>query len=695
MNICTLFQPLAARNRKIVARPLAIALLMGCAAPALAAEGPAVNRPFANAQDAGPVDAAMPMTATVWLKGRNEAQLDNIVADRYDPRSPAYHRWLSPDEVAGFGPAAEDVATMLASLQAQGLKVERVFDDGSAIRVSGTAGKVQAAFGTPIRLKQANGQVFFANTAKPQFQGAHAELIRTVSGLSSAGTRPFAAQQIDFATGLPRPGVPAATGTNPLASFTADCFGPDHTVKISGVTFSLIPGQSGAVSATYTGPSYLDPKTITRPACGYTAKQVVAHYGLDAVHARGWTGKGETIVIVDAFGSPTVQADANTFSQAMGLPALTDRNFQVVYPNGQPATQDSGWALETALDVEWAHALAPDARIVLTVAPSNDDAELAYAVQYAAQHRLGSVISNSWGQPEAGADPNTAAMYDEVFKRAAAEGISVNVATGDSGDNGVGTPVGAASLPADSPYATGIGGTSIDLPSDHGPVEAVWGITLSQLGQSIHPFPSPNIVGFLQGGGGGESVDFPKPRYQRQLQGAGRQLPDVSALGDPQTGAITVVTNTATGQQEYLVVGGTSLATPMFSAIWSLANQAAGESLGQAAPALGALPASALRDILPIDAQKINTTGTTVFRGTTTTSFDAAQLLGLDKTQPDGFLSALVFVGMVPREGYNDVGFGTDSSLRAGQGWDNATGYGVPNGVPFIEAARRLARRIF
>jgi subtilase family serine protease len=691
MSAFTWFRPFAARNGNAVARPLAALLLMGTALPAFAAG--TTGRTLAAAVDVGPIAAETPMTATVWLKGHNDAQLDNLVADRYDPRSPAYHRWLSPDEVAGFGPTAQDVATLRASLEAQGLKVEKVLGDGSAIRVSGTADKVQAAFGTPIHLRQANGQLFFANTAQPQYRGAHAELVGSVTGLASAGTQPFAARQLDLATGLPRAGVPATAGTNPLAAFTTNCFGPDYTVNVSGVTFSLEPGQSGAVQATYTGPNYLAKGTITRPSCGYTAKQLNAHYGLDAAHARGWTGKGQTIVIVDAYGSPTIAADANTFSQAMGLPALNDGNFQVVYPDGQPTAPDSGWALETSLDVEWAHAIAPDANIVLVVAPNNDDAELAFAVAYSAAHRLGNVISNSWGQPEAGADPTLPSLYNDVFRRAAAEGISVDVATGDSGDNGVGTPVGAASLPADSPYATGIGGTSIDLPSDHGPVEAAWGITLSQLGQSIHPFPSPDVIGFLQGGGGGESTTFAKPRYQRQLPGTGRQLPDVSALADPQTGAITVMTDPTSGQTEFLVVGGTSLATPMFSAIWSLANQAAGEALGQAAPAIGALPASAIRDVLPIDAQRINTTGTTVFRGTTTTHFDAAQLLGLDKSQPDGFLSALIFVGLVPREGYNDVGFGTDSSLRAGRGWDNATGYGVPNGVPFIEAASRLARK--
>ena len=695
MKVCTSFLSFAAGNGRSFTRPLAVALLMGCAAPALAAQGTAVNRLLADAKDTGPVDAATVMKATVWLKGRNEALLDGYLTDRYEPGSSSYHQWLSPEEVAGFGPTTQDVATIQASLGAQGLTVQHVSDDGTAITVSGTAGKIQAAFGTSIHRLQTSERVFYTTTVPPQYSGAHPELVAAVSGLTNIGMQPFATRQLDLATGLPAPAVPAAAaGGNPLSAFTTACFGPDFTAKLSGVSFT-VGGPSGAVSATFKGPSYLDTTSITRPACGYTAQQVVAHYGLERVYARGWTGKGQTIVIVDAYGSPTIQADAATFSTAMGLPGLNEQSLQIVYPDGQPATGNSDWALETTLDVEWAHAMAPDAKIVLVVAPSEDNAELAYAVHYAAAHRLGNVISNSWGLPEAAADANTAQLFNSVFKRAAVEGISVNVATGDSGDNGVGTPVGAPNIPADSPYATGIGGTSIGIPSDLGPVEAVWGITLAQLGQIHHPLRIPTVPGFLQGSGGGESVFLEKPRYQRHLPGTGRQLPDVSALADPQTGAIVVETNPGTGLPEYFVVGGTSLATPMFSAIWALADQAAGESLGQAAPALAAMPSSAFRDIVPIVAKKHNTAGSITFRATTTTAYDPAQLLGLDQTQPDGFLGALIYVGRVPFDGYNDVGFGADSSLMAAPGWDNATGYGVPNGVQFIEEARHLARRLF
>jgi subtilase family serine protease len=703
----TSFRPVVGRKRPRLACSLAALLMTGVAMPALANE-PLADK-FIDVQDLGPIDAATTMTAVVWLKRQNQSGLDQAVAQRYDRTSPAYHQWLTPAEAASFGPKPQDVATAQASLRALGLKVETVSSDGTAIKVSATADKMQAAFGTAIHLhkpRQSGGATFFASVTAPRYQGAHPELINTVSGLTQTRAKPFVLRQVDLSTGLVTPGVSAQAAANPLSAFTSDCFGPSFTAKWSGFGVETIIGGSigGEVADTFKGPTYLNIASTTRPTCAYTAGQVAAHYGLDQVFARGLTGKGQTIVIVDAFGSPTIQADANAFSQAMGLPALDENNFQIVFPGGQPTTTDLGWATETSLDVEWAHAVAPGAKIVLVVAPTNEDSDLSFADNYAVVNRLGSVISNSFGSPEAAFDTAdglaVAQLYSNVFELAAATGISVNVATGDSGDFGLGTPVGAASIPADSPFATGVGGTSINVPSDNGPVDSAWGIDVTDLGTLNSPFPTPGISGFLQGGGGGESAILAKPSFQSKLHGSGRQLPDVSYLADPQTGAIVVQTvppsEGGTGT-EFFVVGGTSLASPMFAAMWVLADEAAGESLGQAAPALAAMSPSAFRDIVPVDAGKISTSGSIRFQGKTTTKYDPAQVLGLEQTQPDGFVGALVLAGrpgiMLPiLLAYKVIGFGADSSLQATEGWDNATGFGVPNGTRFIDAATLLRK---
>lgn len=699
----TLFRPVVGRKRPHIACSLAALLMTGVAMPALANE-PLADK-FIDAQDLGPIDAATPMTAVVWLKRQNQSGLDQAVAQRYDKTSPTYHQWLTPAEAASFGPKSQDVAAAQASLRALGLKVETVSSDGTAIKVSATADKMQAAFDTAIHVhkpRQSGGATFFASVAAPRYQGAHPELINTVSGLTQTRAKPFVLRQVDLSTGLVTPGVSAQAAANPLSAFTADCFGPRFTAKWSGFGVTTVFGGSGEVADTFKGPTYLNIASTTRPTCAYTAGQVAAHYGLDQVFARGLTGKGQTIVIVDAFGSPTIQADANAFSQAMGLPALHENNFQIVFPGGQPTTTDSGWATETTLDVEWAHAVAPGAKIVLVVAPTNEDSDLSFADNYAVVNRLGSVISNSFGSPEAAfasADGLAVAqLYSNVFELAAATGISVNVATGDSGDFGVGTPVGAASIPADSPFATGVGGTSINVPSNSGPVDSAWGIDVTDLGTLHSPLPTPEILGFLQGGGGGESAILAKPSFQNKLPGSGRQLPDVSYLADPQTGAIVVQTippsQGGTGT-EFFVVGGTSLAAPMFAAMWALADEAAGESLGQAAPALAAMSPSAFRDIVPVDADKISTSGSIRLHAKTTTKYDPAQVLGLEQTQPEGFVGALLLAGQPGITlpillAYKVIGFGADSSLQATEGWDNATGFGVPNGTRFIDAATRL-----
>lgn len=649
------------------------------------ADTPPTKRPVTFV-DQGTVNPGSPMSAAILVNNFNDTAFDAAVASLYDVSSPNFHNWMSDAEIASHAPTSQSISALQSSLRAQGFAVAST-DDPAVLRISGTAAQFQTSFGSQVhRYGTSSGKTFLRLSSAPSYQGTHAELVAAVTGVGPAAMQPSLVRQIDFSTGEVAAPLTAASGTSPLASFTTRCFNTTpYTETMSGV--DLVIGDSGAVTSTFTGPTYLSTASSTsRPACGYTAEELVKHYGIDTAHSLGLTGRNETIVIVDAYGSPTLAADVNTFSTTMSLPTMNANSLQVVYPGGAPATGDSDWATETTLDVDFAHAFAPDAKIVVVVAPTESDSDLASALLYAISHRLGNVISNSWGQPEAGADIGTAQLYNYVFRAAAARGIAVNVATGDDGDNGLGTPLGAVSIPADSRWSTGIGGTSIDVPSDNGPVEAAWGLTVTQLGLTRTPHHIPNIEGTVQGSGGGESTVIAKPEFQWRLPGKGRELPDISALADPQTGAILEESN-ADGTAAWGVIGGTSLASPIFSAIWVLADQAAGESLGQAAPILGELPRFAIRDVVPIVANKFKTQGTITFRATTTADWSAAQVLGIDQTQPTGFFAPLVYVGSPAFEGWNVIGFGTDSSLRAAPGWDNATGYGVPNGISFIESA--------
>lgn len=372
-----------------------------------------------------------------------------------------------------------------------------------------------------------------------------------------------------------------------------------------------------------------------------------------------------------------------------GLPLLNKSNFSVVYPQGKPKDPNAGilvgWNIEIALDIQSAHTIAPGAKIVVVAASGQDSEDFQDAIAYVANHGLGNSISNSYEEDTdliAGSLEQTS--WDQALEVATAKGISVNFSTGDSGDNGLGTPRGAPGVPSVAPHATAVGGTSVlnDVSHPGSTITTAWGDTLTFLAGGSSVFDPPFSIGLIGGGGGGESVFFPKPSWQASLPGKGRQTPDVSALADPYTGVTIVVT--VNGQlQLQCCWGGTSLSSPIFTAIWAIADQQAGHPLGQAAPAIAALPYGGIQDVLPTtDSTKNNVTGTITDQNGSTT-YSASDLFSGFLYGNKGFTSAIW-----PEDpgDFLDFGFGLDSSLTVRHGWDNATGYGTPYGLGFINA---------
>ena len=627
----------------------------------------------------GQIAPATDLRLTVWLSLKDKSAFDKKVQDLYTPGSPTFHKWMSSEELLAYAPSASEVKLVKDELARQGLAVIEDGRDNFSIQVHGPAAKVQEALGTRIELFEKNGKTFHANTAEARLQGEAARYVSSISGLNNIGMKPSLAYAINPKTRKPVAPTPMAkvkaAGSGLSDVFTNQCF-----QAASPFAF----GAQGALpEGVYFGNVYDNVPQV----CGWTASQMQAAYGLPAVYKAGLEGSGQTIVIVDAYGSSTILSDANTFSQLNGLPALTNTSFKEVFPSGQPLDPalgiTLGWNVETSLDVEWAHAIAPKAKIVLLAAAGQDDQDLQYAVHYAAIHKLGSVVSNSYGSPEVEDGAAALNAWNQVNQIAAAAGISVNYSTGDSGDAGVGSPVGAASVPADSPYATAVGGTSIGVPSGSGPAsETGWGNNQTELAANATTALDPPFnFGNVGGAGGGESVFFKKPTWQKALPGTGRQLPDVSMEADPYTGAIIVVTDPTLGVIAESI-GGTSLSCPMFSAYWALANQKAGHLLGQAAPIISKLPAAALTDVRPVSSPT-NVTGT-VIDSSGATFYTAAELAApLEGTTR--FTSAIW-----PVQGYFiELTFGTDTSLHTTAGWDNVTGYGTPTGLPFINAAAK------
>lgn len=271
---------------------------------------------------------------------------------------------------------------------------------------------------------------------------------------------------------------------------------------------------------------------------GYTPAQIRKAYGVNNVSD---TGAGETIAIVDAYGSPTMQNDLNAFSSKFGIPSA---NLTIAYPNGKPKKTDGGWALETSMDVEWAHAIAPGAKILLVVAKSPSDTYLMNAINYATSHGA-KVVSNSWGGSESYNENN----YDSYFNHS---GVTYLASSGDSGSG--------VEWPASSPYVVSAGGTTLNVDST--------GTYESETGWS--------------GSGGGLSTYVSIPDYQKSVSnivGNYRGNPDISWVSDPNTGATVYDTTSYEGQAGWFQVGGTSLSSPSLAGVVALIDQSLGHSL--------------------------------------------------------------------------------------------------------------------
>ena len=298
-------------------------------------------------------------------------------------------------------------------------------------------------------------------------------------------------------------------------------------------------------------------------------------------------GTGQTIAIVDAYDDPNIFQALDAFDSQFGLTASGPTLYAqygpassfltVLNQNGQatslPSTDPNGpgtdnWEVEEALDVEWAHAIAPGAQIILVEANSQSLSDLMASVATAASQPGVSVVSMSWGFAEGQAVfASDEAAYDSVFN---VPGVTFVASTGDYG-------AADPEYPAFSPNVVAVGGTSLTLNADNSyNSETGWGYYSSSAGAFI-------------GSGGGISLYEPEPAYQQGVQSTGsRTTPDVSLVADPATGAWIADPYNLDPSNPFEVVGGTSLSAPAWAGLLALVNQgraAAGEStLNSASP---------------------------------------------------------------------------------------------------------------
>ena len=660
----------------------------------------------------GPEDQEKQITVTVWLNLHNKAALDSLVQQMYDKKSPNYHHWLTMEQYkTQFAPTAKEAAVVRDFLASHNMKVSMIDQNNHFVVAQGRVGDAQATFNVQINRVMANGAVHRVSASEASVTGPAGALVSMVQGLSDLEYQTNVSLAANPATGQAYPGVSTSSAGADGLFFSGQCLFSPQAVNFN--TAGTFP------SASYFGNRYGAPITSPEPnlpPCGYDAAELQTAYGLNPLYNKGLTGAGQTIVIVDAFGSNTIVADANLFSELNGLPALTPSNFAIFTPNGSATcTTTNGcisgnWQFETSLDVEWAHSIAPGANIILVLGADSSLTNLDIANLFAIENGFGSVLSNSFGTTEirlVDLDPGELAVENSISELAASLGISQHVSSGDSGDNlaldnaAFGINSVSVNANADSPFVTGIGGTSTFL-DKHNNIELQtgWGnnATAIAFGPTAPPPPLvPTVpLGFLEGAGGGTSVVYAKPAFQDRLPGQFRLVPDISMNADPQTGVELIVTpDSIPGDQAFVfVAGGTSLSAPMFSGVWAIANQAnaaiGGGSLGQAAPLLYELFDGAITDVNvnPLETL-LDVSGFILNPPTAPFTFESAPALAQPLENTKFFLSALF---QPASNEWLVLTFGTDSSLTTGPGWDNVTGLGTPNGERFVDAVVRAVK---
>jgi len=438
--------------------------------------------------------------------------------------------------------------------------------------------QASAAFGTSFALYSVDGMTLRSQTSPLTVPSSLAASVASVVGLDDTGWLVHTNHIVD----APPPAA-FVVGT-PCSAY----FGQLTTNDLGVTLTSPAPGGGGA---SYNLPLPLAP-------CGYTAEQVRGAYG---VPANG--GAGQTVGIVDAFASPTIQADLNQWSANRGL--ASTRITQVVapgtfnHPEAGRRHDPQGWSGEETLDVEAVHGMAPSANIVYIGAPNNESS-LDAALGHAVDRHLADIITNSYGFNTELLPPGFIGIYESIFMQAAAEGISLYFSSGDNSDESLVQGIRVVDFPPASPLVTAVGGTSIKIGANNSYLgEEGWGTfnsTFHPADTTVHPPIAAHwgAPGWLYGSGGGVSRIFGEPGYQKgvvgndvfQTQGrVGRAVPDVGALGDPNTGYLVGQTQTfpdGTVKYSEYRIGGTSLSSPIMAGIMAVVNEqrhAAGKSL--------------------------------------------------------------------------------------------------------------------
>jgi subtilase family serine protease len=595
------------------------------AGPAAASAGPtpartALRGSLAPAQErahpAGSVPANAAVSFDLLLSLRNAAGAQAFVKEVSTPGSAQFHHYLTDAQwVARYGPASAAVTKASAWLRSEGFTVGAMPKDRLFVPASGTAAKVEKAFGVTLGYYTVNGHTVRLANGTLSVPSSLAGAVSGAVGVNQYVATPALAPSAGATAATAAPAAKPGQEPPPPAGFR----NPQPCSAYWGQKIDT--KDSGSLYKPYSHPLPYD-------ICGYVPAQLRGGYGLAGSVASGIDGKGVTIAIVDAYDSPTLLSDAQLYFR-LNDPAhpLNSSQFTNITPptvDDQTLCAGSGWYDEQALDVESSHSMAPGAHILYVGAQDCLDASLLAAVTTAVTSGA-SVVTDSWDDllGDVFDDAAVHTAYDDTFMLADATGVTVLFCSHDYGDNFATFGLTIPNYPATSPYVTAVGGTTLEV-NRAATRQAEYGwSTASQVlckpktttcGSATTPVGS---LGYDNGSAGDTSYYYTEPYYQAPVVPADlalrneavngpvpyRVVPDISMDADPQSGMLIGLTQTFPNGVYYdqFKEGGTSLASPLLAGVIADVDQVSGIPLGFLNPVLykayTATP-SAFNDIL-------------------------------------------------------------------------------------------------
>ena len=587
------------------------------------------------------------------------------------PGSAEYGHYLSAAAFrAQYSPSAADVSAVQQWLAGNGFQVGYTPANNLFVTAEGSVAQVNQAFGTTIGYYQVGSQTLHAPESAVSIPSTLPK-IDGVIGLDDS----LALVHTDHVTADASPS-PGFRNGGPCSTY----LGQDTTSNTTEPTPLITTGGTITTPSSVTLPDFGTNHPTDFAVCGYTPAQLRGAYGLSSSD----TGAGQTVAIIDAYASPTIVTDANTYFSHYNaggiIPALGSSNFTQVVPpgiynhpeSGINAVQDpQGWYGEETLDVEAVHTMAPAAHIVYVGAPNNYQ-DLDAALTNVVDNQLATLVTNSYGWSSEALPADYILPYEDVIQQAVAEGIGVYFSSGDNGDEtgGVAGASPTPDWPASSPFVTAVGGTSLAVGASNTRAgEWGWETGRARLHGTSASTLSWGAPAYQYGSGGGVSRLFTQPAYQAGVVPGSmaqyysstpmRVVPDVAALGDPTTGMLIGQTQTFPDGTYWATyrIGGTSLASPLFTGMMADAQALRHSQIGFANPLLYA-NAGALRDIVPASGGD----PTALVRSDYANTVDAT----------NGYVATV-----------RAIDFDGPLTIHVGTGYDDVTGLGSPGSAFF------------